>query len=85
MWAAKFTSPTPPEALVVVCMYVCVYLFILELPLYFIMYFLIYNDFYFSIIAGLQYFVNSPLYSKATQSHIHVYILFSHLIVLNHK
>ena len=38
--------------------------------------------FIFSIIAGLQHSVNVPLHSKVTQSHIHVYILFSHIILL---
>ena len=32
--------------------------------------------FIFSIIAGLQYSVSFILYSKMTQSHIHIYILF---------
>ena len=41
--------------------------------------------FIFSIIAGLQCSVNFLLYSKVTQSHIHVYILFSHIIVLHYK
>ena len=41
--------------------------------------------FIFSIIADLQCFVNFPLYSKVTQSHIHVHILFSHIIMLHHK
>jgi len=36
--------------------------------------------FIFSIIASLQCSVNFLLYSKVTQSHIHVYILFSHII-----
>ena len=36
--------------------------------------------FIFSIIAGLQHSVNFLLHSKVTQSHIHVYILFSHII-----
>ena len=31
---------------------------------------------FFAIIAGLQCSVNFLLYSKVTQSHIHVYILF---------
>ena len=41
--------------------------------------------FIFSIIAGLQCSVNFPLYSMATQLHIHVYIIFSHIIILHHK
>ena len=32
--------------------------------------------FIFSVIAGLQCSVNFLLYSKVTQSHIHIYILF---------
>ena len=39
----------------------------------------------FSIIAGLQCSVNFLLYNKMTQLHIHVYILFSHIIMLHHK
>jgi len=42
------------------------------------------NDF-FPIIAGLQCSVDFLQYSKVTQSHIHVYILFSHIIMLHHK
>ena len=38
-----------------------------------------------SIIAGLQCSANFLLYSKMTQSHIHIYILFSHIIRLHHK
>jgi len=41
--------------------------------------------FIFSIIVDLQCSVTFLLYSKVTQSHIHVYILFSHLIRLHHK
>ena len=41
--------------------------------------------FIFSIIANLQHSVNFLLYSKVTQSHIHIYILFSHIITLYHK
>jgi len=41
--------------------------------------------FIFSIIAGLQCSVNVLLYSRVTQSYIHVYILFSHSIMLHHK
>ena len=41
--------------------------------------------FIFSIIPGLQCSVNFLLHSKVTQSHIHVYILFSHIIMLHHK
>ena len=41
--------------------------------------------FIFSIIAGLLCCVNFLLYSKVTQSHIHGYILFSHMIILHHK
>ena len=41
--------------------------------------------FIFSIIAGLQCSVNFLLYSKVTQSHIHEYILFSHIIMFHHK
>ena len=39
----------------------------------------------FSIIAGLQCSVNFLLYSKVTQLHIHMYILFSRIIMLHHK
>ena len=39
----------------------------------------------FSILAGLQCSVDFLLYSKVTQSHIHVYIPFSHIILLHHK
>ena len=43
--------------------------------------------FIFSIIVGLQCSVNFLLYSKVTQSHIHIYILFLTLssIMLHHK
>ena len=41
--------------------------------------------FIFSIIADLQCSVNFLLHSKVTQSHIHVHILFSHIIMLHHK
>ena len=43
--------------------------------------------FIFSIMAGLQCSLNFLLYSKVTQSHIHVYILFLTLsfIMLHHK
>ena len=41
--------------------------------------------FTFSIIAGLQCSVNFLLYSKVTQLHIHIYILFSHIIMLHRK
>ena len=39
----------------------------------------------FSIIAELQCPVNFLLYNKVTQLYIHVYILFSHIIMLHHK
>ena len=39
----------------------------------------------FSIIPGLQCSVSFLLYSKVTQLHIHVHILFSHIIMLYHK
>ena len=40
-------------------------------------YFFSFNDFhFFSIIADVQCSVNFLLYSKVTQSHIHIYILF---------
>ena len=41
--------------------------------------------FIFSIIAGLQCSVNFLLYNKVTQLHVHVYIIFSHIIMLHHK
>ena len=41
--------------------------------------------FLFSIIADLQCSVNFLLYSMVTQLQIHVYIVFSHIIVLHHK
>ena len=40
---------------------------------------------FFSIIASLQCSVNFLLYSMVTQLHIHVYILFSHIIMRHHK
>ena len=40
---------------------------------------------FFSIIAGLQCSINFLLYSMVTQLHIHLYILFSYIIVLHHK
>ena len=43
------------------------------------------NDYFFSVIAGLQCSVNFLLHSKVTQLHIHVYILFSPIIMLHHK
>ena len=47
--------------------------------------YIFYNDFYFFHIAGLQCSVNFLLYSLVIQLHIHVYILFSHIIRLHHK
>ena len=41
--------------------------------------------FIFSAVAGLQCSVRSPLHSKVAQTHIHVYIRFSHMIMLHHK
>ena len=41
--------------------------------------------FIFSIIAGLQCSVNFLQNSKVTQSHMHVYIPFSHIIMLHPK
>ena len=41
--------------------------------------------FIFSIMADLQCSVNFLLHSKVTQSHIHVYIFFSPIIMLYHK
>ena len=41
--------------------------------------------FIFAIIADLQCSVNFLLYSNLTQLHIHVYIIFSHIIMLHHK
>ena len=41
--------------------------------------------FYFFIRAGLQCSVNFLLYSMVTWLHIHVYILFSHIVMLQHK
>ena len=41
--------------------------------------------FIFSIIASLQCSVNFLLYSKVTQLHMHVYLLFSHITMLHHK
>ena len=41
--------------------------------------------FIFPIIADLECSVNFLLHSEVTQSHIHVYILFSHIIMLHHK
>ena len=41
--------------------------------------------FIFAIIAGSQCSVNFLLYSKVTQLRTHVYILFSHIIMLHHK
>ena len=41
--------------------------------------------FIFSIIADLQCSVNFLLHSEVTQLHIHVYILFSHIVMLHHK
>ena len=40
--------------------------------------------FIFSIIAGLKCSANFLLSGKVTHSHIHVYILFSHIIMLHH-
>ena len=45
----------------------------------------IYKMIFFPVIAGLQCPVNFLLHSKMTQSHIHVYILFSPMIRLHHK
>ena len=41
--------------------------------------------FIFSIIAGSQCSLNFLLYSMVIQLHIHVHILFSHIIMLHHK
>ena len=41
--------------------------------------------FIFFIIAAVQYSVNFLLYSIVTQLHIHVSILFSHIVMLQHK
>ena len=41
--------------------------------------------FIFSIITGLQWYVNFLLYRMVTHLHIHVYILFYHIIMLHHK
>ena len=41
--------------------------------------------FIFSIMADLQCSVHFLLHSEVTQSHIHVHILFSHMIMLHHK
>ena len=41
--------------------------------------------FFFSIMAGLQCSVNFLLSSKVTQSHIRVYIPFSHIVMLCHQ
>ena len=48
-------------------------------------FFFFYIMIFFPIIAGLQCAVNFLLYSMVTQSHIHVYILFSHINMLHHK
>lgn len=37
------------------------------------------------ILAGLQCSVNFLVHSKVTQSHIHVYIHFSHIIMFHYK
>ena len=44
-----------------------------------------YRFLFFSIVYGLQSYFNLLLYNKVTQSHIHIYILFSHIIMLSHK
>ena len=41
--------------------------------------------FIFCIIAGLQCSVNFLLYRRLTQLYIHVYIIFSHMIVVHRK
>ena len=53
------------------------------LSIFFFLFFKI--TFIFSIIVGLQCSVNFLLYSKVTQSHIHIYILFSYILMLHHK
>ena len=61
-----------------------IYLFIyLKHFVNYLFFFYIYNDF-FPVIAGLQCSVNFLPYSKVTQSHTQVYILFSHIIMLHH-
>ena len=40
---------------------------------------------FFPIIDGLQFSIDFLLYSQVTQLHIHVYILFSYIIMLCHK
>ena len=56
-----------------------VHMFSVLLHIFFFMIFI------FSIIASLLCSVNFRLYSKVTHSHIHVYILFSHTIMLHRK
>ena len=51
----------------------------------FFLWFFLITIFIFSIMADLQCSVNFLLHSKVTQSHIHVHILFSHIIMLHHK
>ena len=41
--------------------------------------------FIFSIITGLQCSVSFLLYGMVTQLHIHVYIVFSHIVMFHHK
>ena len=44
--------------------------------------------FFFNLILFFNYFPNTNfflLYSMMTQLHIHVHILFSHIIMLHHK
>ena len=52
---------------------------------YFIYFLFFIMIFIFSVIDGLQCSVNFLLPSEATQSHIHEYILFSHIILPHHK
>ena len=40
---------------------------------------------FFPSIAGLQCSINFLLYIMVTQLHIHVYIIFSHIIMFHHK
>ena len=53
--------------------------------LFFFFFFFYIVFFLFSLLAGLQCSVSFSLYSKVTQSHIHTYILFSHMILLYHE
>ena len=72
---------TPPILIISDSQLCSIDLYVLFSSVITVFFILLYNDFYFfSIIAGLQCSVNLLSYSMVTQFHLHVYVLFSHII-----